>query len=198
MRSPIYWHPRLYQLAIRLLYGKHYRDRYAAIASRIATGVSVVDLCCGDCRLFTQELAGRAGSYLGLELNERFVRRARTRGITASVWDFRVDPVPPADVVILQGSLYQAVPDHVVLIERMLRAARHAVIIAEPVKNLSTSGHGAVSWIAQHMANPGTQHMATRFTEQSLRELFSRFPLIECVPIAGGRELCAVFDARVR
>ncbi len=77
MRSPIYWHPRLYQGAMRLLYGRHYRARYAEIARRVELGASVVDLCCGDCRLYTQELAGLTGSYQGLDFNAGFVRHAR-------------------------------------------------------------------------------------------------------------------------
>ena len=195
MRSPIYWHPDLYGYAIRLLYGRYYRSRYTEIAARIAREMSVVDLCCGDCRLFTQELAGRARSYLGLDLNERFVRGAHRLGISARVWDFRADAVPAADVVVLQGSLYQAVPDHVALIERMLSAARTSVIIAEPVKNLAASSFGAVAWMAQRLTNPGTHRMVARFTEPSLRELFGNYPLVDCALIAGGRELCAVLDA---
>jgi trans-aconitate methyltransferase len=198
MRSPVYWHPRLYEGAMRLLYGRHYRARYAEIARRVERGASVVDLCCGDCRLYTQELTGLAGSYQGLDFNAGIVRHARKLGIPAELWDFRRDPIPEADVIVLQGSLYQFMPDHVEVIERMLGAARHTVIIAEPVRNLVTGSSGVLSWMAKHMANPGSRPMPTRFTESSLRELFRRFPVRECVPIAGGRELLGVLDPRSR
>ena len=198
MRGPIYWHTSLYQILIRLLYGRHFRDRYIQIASRIKTGQSVVDLCCGDCRLYAQELAGRAGTYLGLDFNRGFVRHAVRRGISARVWDFRFDPIPEADIVVLQGSLYQFVPHHVEAIERMLRAAGRTVIITEPIKNVAASPYGFLSWAATHLTNPGTHPMPSRFTEWELRELFNRFSLRECVTIAGGRELLGVFDTRGR
>ena len=76
MRSLVYWHPRLYEGAMRLLYGRHYRARYAEIARRVELGASVVDLCCGDCRLYTQELNGLAGSYQGLDFNAQFAANA--------------------------------------------------------------------------------------------------------------------------
>ncbi len=103
-----------------------------------------------------------------------------------------------ADVIVLQGSLYQFEPDHVEVIERMLGAARHTVIIAEPVRNLATGSSGVLSWVAKHMANPGTRPMPTRFTESALKELFRHFPVVECVAIAGGRELLGVLDPRSR
>lgn len=196
MRSPVYWHPCLYHGAMRLLYGRHYRARYAEIARRIPIGASVVDLCCGDCRLYTQELAGREGFYLGLDFNAGFVRHARKRGVPAEVWDFRQDPIPAADVVVLQGSLYQFMPDHVEVIERMIKAARQAVIITEPILNLSTSPNLFVAWVARRAANPGSHPTPTRFDESGLRDLFNRFPLRECVALAGGRELLGVFDPR--
>lgn len=194
MRSPVYWHPYLYHVAMRLLYGRHYRARYAEIARRIKAGASVVDLCCGDCRLYTQELAGRAGSYLGLDFNAGFVHRARKRGIPVALWDCRHDPIPAADVVVLQGSLYQFMPDQAGMIERMIKAARQAVIVTEPIRNLSTSPNPLVAWVARRAGNPGSHPAPARFSESNLRDLFNRFPLRECVVLAGGRELLGVFD----
>ncbi len=196
MRSLIYWHPLLYQMTIRLLYGRHYRARYAELATRIAAGSNVVDLCCGDCRLFTQELRGVVKTYLGLDLNQGFVQWATRRGIPAQVWDFRVDPVPTADVIVLQGSLYQAIPLHGELLHRMLRAARQTVLIAEPVRNHSTGRSSLIASVAQYMAHPGTHHMRERFNELSLKAEFRRFPLVDCFSIAGGREFLGIFDAR--
>ena len=198
MRSLVYWHPRLYEGAMRLLYGRHYRARYAEIAQRVELGASVVDLCCGDCRLYTQELNGLAGSYQGLDFNAQFVRHARKLGIPAQLWDFRRDPIPEADVIVLQGSLYQFMQDHVEVIERMLVAARHTVIIAEPIRNFASGSSVVVSWVAKRMANPGTRPMPMRFTEGALKELFRRFPVREWVAIAGGRELLGVLDPRSR
>ena len=198
MRSPVYWHPYLYYGAMRLLYGRHYRARYAELARRIDMGASVVDLCCGDCRLYTQELARRGGSYLGLDFNAGFVRHARARGVPAELWDFRRDPIPAADVIVLQGSLYQFMPDHVEVIDRMLKAARQAVIITEPIMNLSTSPNPFVAWMARRAADPGSHPTPARFTETELRDLFKRFPVRECVVVAGGRELLGVFDPRGR
>lgn len=196
MTGPAYWDRHGYRVAMRLLYGRHYRDRYEAVASRIKPGWSVVDLCCGDCRLYTQELADRPRSYFGLDINKTFVRQANRRGISAKVCNLRVEPVPPADAIVMQGSLFQFVPDHDELIERMLRAAQHMVIIAEPITNLASSSSKIVAGLARWFSHPGTHHNARRFTDGTIRKVFARHSCLEYLPIAGGRELLGLFDAK--
>lgn len=183
---------------MQLLYGRHYCDRYRAVASRIEPGWSVVDLCCGDCRLYTQELAGRPGLYFGLDINKTFVRQATRRGISARVLDLRAEPIPPADAIIMQGSLFQFVPDHDELITRMVRVAKQLVIIAEPVRNLASSSSRIIAGLARWCSHPGTQHNASRFTYGTLREVFTRHSCREYLPIAGGRELLGLFDGMGR
>ena len=46
----IYKYPKLYEFAIKLLYGKNYKERYEIIA-RESENLKVLDLCCGDCKL---------------------------------------------------------------------------------------------------------------------------------------------------
>ena len=90
--------------------------------------------------------------------------------------------LPPADYVVMQASLYHFLPDPGPLVDRMLRAARCRVIIAEPVRNLATSGVPWVSRLARRQTDPGTGGAAERggrlgfrFTPQTMDEFFSRY-----------------------
>jgi hypothetical protein len=56
-----------YGLAMRVLYGRYYAARDAAVAVHIPDGASVLELCCGPARLYLRELRGRIGSYVALD-----------------------------------------------------------------------------------------------------------------------------------
>src|SRR5947208_245210 len=131
---------------MRTLYGRHYGARYRAIADLVPAGSSVLDLCCGPGFLHDPHLRGKGVVYTGLDINRRFVARLRRRGATALVWDLNDGrELPTADFVVIQASLYQFLPEPRPLLRRMLRAAREAVVVAEPIRNLSTS---RFSWLA--------------------------------------------------
>jgi glycosyltransferase involved in cell wall biosynthesis len=51
-KSPIYWHPRVYDLAMRLLMRREGSRITADVAALIPGGVSVTEVCCGTCRLY--------------------------------------------------------------------------------------------------------------------------------------------------
>ena len=86
--------------------------------------------------------------------------------------------------------------DPVPVIERMLAAANKAVIIAEPIRNLSTSRSPLVARIAVKLSGPGGDR-AQRFNEQSLDKLFDGFSsrLTRSFKIPGGREKVYVLNA---
>lgn len=195
MRSPLYWHSTIYHGTMRLLYGPGYGARLEAVSERIQAGSSVVELCCADGRLYAQHLSGRVARYVGFDINASFVKEALRRRVPAEVRDLRQGEFPQADVVVLQGSLFQFGPDHAEFIRRMVRAARSRVIVAEPVRNLAASANPLVAWLASRLTDPGTHPMAERFDEAGFRGLLSLFTIVEFVPIAGGRELLAVIDA---
>ena len=197
--SLIYRSPSLYELAMLLLYGRHYASRYRAIAELIPAGSSVLDLCCGPALLYHRYLSKKDIRYTGLDINAKFVARLIRRGVDAQVWDLRSEAaLPSADYVIMQASLYHFLPDASRVVDRMLQAARKRVIIAEPIRNLATSDSRFLSLLSRLFTNPGVGEHSLRFTEASLADLFLRYAsrLAESFTIAGGREKVYVLDAK--
>src|SRR5262245_17726938 len=121
-------------------YGRHYGERYRAIAELIPAGASVLDLCCGPGILYQRYLKRKPVSYTGLDINEKFVRHVFRHGGVGKVHNlWSDDPLPQADYVVMQASLYHFLPNAGPIVSRMVAAARAAVIIAEPIRNLSNS-----------------------------------------------------------
>ena len=179
------------------LYGRHYPSRYRAIADLIPAEASVVDLCCGPALLFSRYLRHKNVQYTGLDVNAGFIEKLIRAGARGQVWDLRkAEPLPQADYVIMQASLYHFLPDALPIIERMLKAARRQVIIAEPIRNLATSGSPLLAALGRLFTNPGVGEQPHRFTEESLDELFSGYDsrVDRSFLIAGGREKVYVIN----
>jgi SAM-dependent methyltransferase len=187
-----------YELLMRALYGRHYAARMEAVAQRVPPGASVLELCCGPGTLYLRYLRDRAGEYVGLDLNERFVAALRDRGVDARQLDLAADErsLPEADVAIIQASLYHFLPHAERIVERMLGAARERVIVSEPIRNLASSGVPIIRLLGRRAADPGVGGHAHRFTEETLDALMARYRTLEAFPIPGGREKVYVLDAR--
>lgn len=197
--SFIYRSASVYELAMLLLYGRHYASRYRAIAELIPAGSSVLDLCCGPALLYHRYLKSKGVRYAGLDLNANFIARLNRRGGRGQVWDLRSDEaLPSADYVIMQASLYHFLPDAAPVVNRMLQAAQERVIIAEPIRNLATSDSRLLSLLSRLFTNPGVGEHNLRFTEASLADFFSAYAsrVVRSFPIAGGREKVYVLDGR--
>jgi SAM-dependent methyltransferase len=189
--SLIYKSTSLYELAMLLLYGRHYNSRYRAIADLIPNGSSVLDLCCGPALLYHRYLLEKSVQYTGLDINANFIDRLIRRGGSGQIWDLRSElTLPSADYVIMQASLYHFLPDPSAVVDRMLQAARKRVIIAEPIRNLTTSDSRLLSLLGRLFTNPGAGEHSLRFTEASLANFFSGYAsrVVETFKIAGGRE----------
>lgn len=198
--SLIYRSASVYELVMVLLYGRHYTSRYRAIAELVPDGSSVLDLCCGPALLYHRYLRSKAVQYTGLDINANFIARLIRRGGSGQVWDLRSeDALPSADYVIMQASLYHFLPDASPVVDRMLQAARKRVIIAEPIRNLATSDSRLLSLLGRLFTNPGVGEHSLRFTEASLADFFSGYAsrVVECFPIAGGREQVYVLDGQI-
>jgi hypothetical protein len=196
--SIIYKNTLLYELAMLALYGRHYPSRYKAIADLVPARSSVVDLCCGPALLFSRHLRHKNVRYTGLDVNAGFVERLIRAGGSGRVWDLRKDePLPRADYVMMQASLYHFLPDALPVVERMMRAARRQVIIAEPIRNLAASDSPLLATLGRIFTNPGVGEQSRRFTEESLDGLFSGYaPQVDqSFLIAGGREKVYVINA---
>jgi SAM-dependent methyltransferase len=196
--SIIYRSARGYELLMRALYGRHYAARMSAVADQVPDGASVLELCCGPGTLYFRHLDGHA--YTGLDVNPGFVTGLRRRGVDARLTDLTRDdePLPLADVVLMQASLYHFLPGANAVVERMLSASRDRVIISEPIRNLASSNLPGVGLIGRHAADPGVGGHADRFTETTLDALMERYDVISAFLIPGGREKVFVLRGAAR
>jgi SAM-dependent methyltransferase len=191
--SPVYWTGVGYDLAMRALYRGQYRRLYADVAERIPAGASVVDLCCGTARLH-RDLRGRAGSYLGVDVNPHLVTAARRRGARVRRADVRTDPIPPADYVVLCSSLFHLAAGADALVARMRDAARDAVVVSEPIRNLTQ--RPVVGRLAAALSNPGAGEYAHRYDLASFRRFAEANGAIEVYCPPGARNAIAVVQGR--
>jgi SAM-dependent methyltransferase len=187
----------LYGLAVRALYGRHLAARYRAVAGLIPAGSSVLDVCCGPGTLHERYLKPKNVDYTGLDLNPRFVARVSRLGGRGLVWDLNEDrALPRADAVVMQAGLYQFLPDPGPVVRRMRAAARERVVIAEPVRNLSTGNVPLFSAYARRHADAGLGPRPLRFTESTLDDFFALLgvPIRRSFLTPGGREKVYVLD----
>ena len=176
---------------MRVLYGRHYGSRFQAIAQLIPDGASVLDLCCGPARLYLRYLKPKSVRYVGLDINEKFIARLNHEGGTGELWDVHsARPLPEADYVVMQASLYYFLPDPSAVVDRMLQAARKNVIVAEPIRNLSDSRIPLLALFARAQTDAGGGSPAGRFTETSLDAFFEEYArqVSRSFLIPGGRE----------
>ena len=181
-----------YELVMRALYRRHYAERMRLVAAEVPYGSSVLELCCGPGTLYRRYLRPRTSAYIGLDVNQHFVDRLRHEGVDARRVDLKTstDPLPKADVVLMQDSLYQFLPRPEEIVDRMLAAARHRVIISEPIRNLASSEHPLVRRLGRRASDPGTGGAENRFTEATLDALMSRcaHQVVRSFLIPGGRD----------
>ena len=156
---------------MRVLYGRYYAARDAAVAAHVPDGASVLELCCGPARLYERELRGRIGPYVAIDASERFVARLRRRGIDARRGDAATAELPVADIVVMQAGLYHFLPAADAMLRRMRAAARAAVIVAEPVRNLAASGNGLLARLGAGASATAEGAQPQRFDAASLRAL---------------------------
>jgi glycosyltransferase involved in cell wall biosynthesis len=172
-KSPIYWTGTGYDFLMRALYQGAYEATYRRVADKVPAGASVVDLCCGTGSLYRHGLAGRAGSYLGLDFNGHFVLGARKRGVPARFFNILSDEIPRADYVVMCSSFYHVRGQAEAVLAKMRAAAKQAVIISEPVSNLSLTLPRALGKLAAALTNPGVGDYEARY-DRATFEAFAR------------------------
>jgi SAM-dependent methyltransferase len=185
---------------MRVLYGRAYNDRDRALADVIPDGASVLDLCCGPATLFHRYLKRKGVRYTGLDINAGFVARLSAGGAVGLVWNLQESrPLPRAEYVVMQASLYHFLPHALSMVERMMQAAERQVLIAEPIRNLLNSRVPLLAALARKCANPGTGDQPHRFDEARLDGLLEpyrqRGQVVQARLIAGGREKLYVLAA---
>ncbi|GAC1577857.1 MAG: hypothetical protein NVS3B18_11620 [Candidatus Dormibacteria bacterium] len=196
--SLIYRSATGYELVMRALYGRNYPARLRAVADQVPSGSSVLELCPGPGALYRRHLRGRVSAYTGVEVNPGFADHLRRLGATVVQRDLSVPgPLPEADVVIIQASLYHFLPAADMLIERMLTAARRRVIVAEPIRNLSSSRLGWLAALGRRGTDPGAgAGHEQRFDEAALDRLMAAYREVTAAAftIPGGREKVFVLE----
>src|SRR5581483_10793562 len=199
--SILYRKSLLYELTMVMLYGRYYTARYQAIADLVPAHSSVLDLCCGPGVLYERFLRRKGVHYTGLDVSQSFVDRVNRIVARGRVWDVaKRNALPPADYVIMQGALYQFLPEPGPVVERMLEAARKQVIIAEPVRNLADSNIPLANSFARHFTRTGNGASSGRFTEVTLDLFFNAYmPRVSSAfLIPGGREKVFVLDSATK
>ena len=196
-KNLLYKSAGVYNLVMRVLYGRQYASRWTKIAELIPAGSTVIDLCCGSAVLYHRHLRQKSVDYTGLDISSRFVNALTERGVKSLVWDLREDtPLPRADVVVMQASLYHFLPHASRVVDRMLEAAHRQVIIAEPIHNIATSNVPIISAIAGRLSGPVVATNPQRFTEETLDRFFMAYAanVKQSFKIAGGREKVYVLE----
>ena len=188
MKSPIYWHPKIYNYSMRLLYGKDFFKKYELVAKAIGK-LSVLDVCCGDCFLSKYIDYDK---YQGIDVNPAFINYGKRLGLNLSLADVVEDEWPATECIVILGSLYQFIPRHEEIINKALRIARKRVIISEPVINLAQSNNCFIAAIARRFTSPGVGSSMERFSRNSLTALYNKYGASEI--FNAGREMVGIFN----
>lgn len=177
---------------MRLLYGGAFGRRYQTVAGLIDAPGTVLDLCCGDCLLSRYLPPG--STYVGLDANPRFVENARRKGIDARLEDAQNAVWPDADFVVMMGSLYQFIPDHAQLMEKMFRTARRRVVLCESVRHIATSPNPLIAFLGHHLSHPFGGQSPRRLGREEMSSLFKRYDAARVLDL--DRDLIGVFDTK--
>ena len=137
---------------MRLLFGQAHERTYVDVARQIP-GIEVPPSSSsaaerGGCFAAT-DCGARNCRYLGLDFNGSFVLRARGGGVPTRFFNVLSDPIPTVEYVVMVASLYHFRRRAAEVLDRMQTAATRAVIISEPVHNLSSTPR---CWVASRRA----------------------------------------------
>lgn len=193
--SLIYKFPLLYHFVMNVIYGKGRSHRFEVLDRHIPDGASVLDVGSGDCSLYSYLQKRKTITYLGIDCNFRLLKNGSRRGAAVRLLDIRNNiELPRADVVVMQSSLYQFIPDHSQVIQRLLRAARTRVVISEPIQNWATNASPLLKRLFNSLTNPGTGLVPHRFSKESLGAFYIQYGAKEVYEVLDGRELVGVFE----
>ena len=174
MKSIVYWSPIIYGFLMRLGYGSAYTHRYEAIRDLVEPGKSLVDVCCGDCRIASY-LAPKNIAYTGIDFSPVFLRAGQRKGLRTAFCDVNRDEIPPGDYVLMQASLYQFYPHHRKIIDKLLRAASRFVLISEPVINKAQSRNPLIAFLGEYLSDPGDGVKKFKFNSASLSDALAPY-----------------------
>lgn len=172
--SIIYQRVGIYRAVMNVLYGGKYKQRFQPVISELANlpkESKVLELCFGD--IFIAAACQKAGhSWLGLDLNTRFIQHAKELGFDARYGNLLTLPsLPRADICIMLGSFYHFHKHPIEILGKMVDAAP-VILFSEPVLNLS-SQKGWLGFIAKRVGNAGNGDEAFRYNKQSFLKVLT-------------------------
>ncbi len=193
-RSPIYWNAKGYDLVMRLLQGERRFKELGRVAELIEPGSSVVDLCCGTAKLYRDHLRHLSVDYMGLDANGHFIRFLKEIGINGRLFNVLEEvAVPAADYITMCSSFYHFRNEEAVVLSKMIAAARKAVVISEPVRNLSQLRFEPLGRFFNWLTRPGVGTSEFRYSIDIFREFANHHGAAEVVYEDGGFNAIAVF-----
>lgn len=152
------------------MHGRNLQQRYKFIAN--LSGDSVLDIGCGTAVL--SDYLSKRKSYLGIDLNEDFLRHARKRGRNVQKQDaLTFDRFSEFDVCVIMDLLHHINPRHEEFLDRVLKDVRKRVIICEP---FDVPGRNPVlKHLIRMMDSDGTNRMEEWMDKKTLREFYDYF-----------------------
>ncbi len=168
MKSITYWHPFFYKILMKLLFRESYNVRYLEIANLIENNSSVIDICCGDAKLY-EFLKKKNVKYTGVDFSKTFYNYLKKKKIDVINIDIKNEEIPiKADYVVIQSSLYQFIPNHIDLVKKLLAVSKKYLIIQETVISYTTSSNKFLSIIGKFLNNPGDGYKTKRLDRKKL------------------------------
>lgn len=178
---------------MRKLYGEQYESRYEDLSKVLAPNKSVVELCAGDGFFYEHYLQYSNPDYTAIEWNGKFALYLKELGANVIEADLNTADIPPADIILIHASLYQF-QDYKEIIRKMFAAARHQLIVAEPIENFASDKNKLKATIAAHLSNPGDGPKYFRFNRQTLLDAFEGYPEPAILEIPDNKEIILVFQ----
>ena len=157
MHSPIYWHPKLYEFAMKKLYGSFFETRYSHLSKFIPEGCQLLELCMADLYFYEHYLKNKNIKYSCADANPVFVNAAQEKKIDSFVIDIIKDEIPKSDYILIQCGIMYVIPHHIEVIKKLLNSTNKQLIISENTQNVSNSSNKLISSIGAFMskANAG-------------------------------------------
>jgi len=187
----MYWHPKLYSITMKFLCGKKwYNKRYECMAKE-CKGMSILDVGCADCHLadyFPKDM------YVGVDINKRFIKSAKKKGINVKNIDVRKQELPKSECIVISSILHQLYPDHEFVIKSALKNAGKKVVICEPPTHVASSKNPFIAKIARMINDPGYGSPIKRLNKQELFALYRKYKVKNIYEV--GRDSFAIFQVK--
>jgi len=196
MQSPIFWHPKLYEFAMKKLYGAFFESRYTHLAKLIPDNCQLLELCMGDMYFYNHYLKNKNINYSCADASPVFVNAAKTKNIKSVLIDVIKDEIPKSDYILIQCGLMYVIPHHKEVIKKALRSCNKQLIISENTQNMSNSGNKFISAIGAFMSKSNAGQSKVKFTKGTLKEAFMDFEknIVEWIEPGDSRETIIVLQ----